>query len=206
MSSRNRFEYFHPEDFTEEHSRRSAMSSTPAPPSCLRASSFIAPIREYPGKIVSTRTRSIPCRFKEETGIPPSYPFQRTMIWQCLCEIRNGVVGLSLITGKKRGWKATGGGKENAERSWGAVSGPLSITRGGWKLHGRFSVVPFDILAEIRARIVRNFKILAQHALGKLLCSMERLIFCAPWRRKVLFEWTIEWWFIQAKNMKFEMI
>ena len=40
-------------------------------------------------------------RLEEEPRIPGSHPFQRTMIRQCLCAIRNGMVGPSLITGKE---------------------------------------------------------------------------------------------------------
>lgn len=44
--------------------------------------------------------------FERKPRIPARYPFQRTMIRQCLCAIRNvererESIGLSLITGKE---------------------------------------------------------------------------------------------------------
>lgn len=115
--------------------------------------------------------------FERKPRIPARYPFQRTMIRQCLCAIRNGeslTVGLSLITGKehRQGWGAVwqGVGERLEGRDESLDGGLLSITRPprDESLATRRPLFlslcrpHCEIPAEIRARFGRNFGILIQ--------------------------------------------
>lgn len=93
------FEYFHPPE-----SRRTTIVCTDRQ---YNLTHVYRPNKRR-GKMVSGGTRGGRERafrwFERKPRIPARYPFQRTMIRQCLCAIRNGeslTVGLSLITGKE---------------------------------------------------------------------------------------------------------
>lgn len=121
--------------------------------------------------------------FERKPRIPARYPFQRTMIRQCLCAIRNVErerervyravadywqgASLRVKSCTARGWKGSGGGMkvwmEGCYQSHGR-HGMKAWQRGGCSLSLFLSVNSShcEIPAEIRARFGRNFGILIQ--------------------------------------------